>query len=237
MRFDSPEGDVVQYRPVSGPAVAGLVAGLLSAAGLVSALFWPFGPVGIVLSGLALWQIAARAPVLAGRKIAMAGLMLSITCSVAAPVDWTVHRWLIRRSARQFTSLWFDAIQAGDVAHAHQLMIEAKYREPNEDRLWDFYRKGPRWQQELKTLVETPVVRVLLALGTKARVRYYDLGDETEFENRQSIRLFYSVTYEDQIDTKTFFMAVSLDRIDTKDGAHWQVVHADGGVHPPGVED
>jgi hypothetical protein len=237
MRFDSPKDDAVQYRPVSGLAVVGFLAGLLCSVGLVSPLMWPLAPLGIVLSAAALWRIAARAPALIGRKLAMIGLALSITFTVAFPADWVVHRWLIRRSARQFAQRWLDAIRAGDAAHAHQLMLQSQYRELNDDQLLDFYRKGPRWQQELKTMAETPAVRALLALGPKARVRYYDVSDEAEFEARQWMRLYYAVTFEDEVDLKTFFIAISLECFTTKDESRWRVVRCDGGVQPPGWDD
>jgi hypothetical protein len=236
-RFDAPVDDITEYRAVSSLAVGGLLAGLASVAVFLSPLAWFVPLAGLVLSGLALWRIARLSPALVGRKAAIAGLLLSIMFAVQTPADWYVHRRMVRGEARQFASLWFDAIHEGAIEKAHQLTLDPRRRRPLDQQLPDLYRNSVRSRTELKEFVAQPAVRTLLALGPKAQPRYYEtVSQSREDGNRDELELIYAITYDDEKNQrKSFFVAVAMERSLLDSGrANWRVVQAVGDVRPPG---
>jgi hypothetical protein len=229
--FDSLDADMVRYRALSGLAVVGLVLGIASALDLLVPMFWIMSVLGAVVSGLALWRIRRNAATLTGRRLAQCGLLLSIAFGVAAAVDGFVYRRLFRQEARQFAATWFDYLlyqKPPAPQKSLELTRPPAFRQPLDDRLWDFYRRSARRRDELETYVNSPLVRTLLALGPKAEVRYYsslheDLGGEGE-----TIDLIYAVSYDAPEGKTTFFVDLELKRIKVEGGrASWQLSHAD----------
>ena len=98
---------------------------------------------GFFLSWWALRRIRKSASAMAGRKMAMAGLALSLLFLAAAPTDWLVYRWMIRDEARQFSGLWFKYLTQDEPQKAFQLTEPPQSRRPLDDRLWAYYRKDP----------------------------------------------------------------------------------------------
>ena len=139
-----PGPEPTEYRSLSGLAVAGLAFGLLSAAAMIFPLLLTSAIVGLVLSTWALVRIRRQAPVLVGRRMALAGLFLSVLFAAAVPVDRLVYRWRIQSEARQFGDLWFELLSRGEPQKAHQLTVEPRIRERLDDRLWASYRDDPR---------------------------------------------------------------------------------------------
>jgi hypothetical protein len=228
-RFDAPTDEIVAYRAVSGLAVASLLAALAAPTAMLGTPFWLVPLLGLVLAGLALRQIARRAPALVGRKAALAAGLLSLVFAVAAPTHWLCYRQLLRREARQFAALWFDALRRGEPHKAHQLTIVPRQRLPLDDRLLDTYRKGIHTQEKLKTMIEQPCVRKLLDLGPQAQVRYYGSADQDRQDDRDSVELIYAVGYEERGEPKTFFVDMLLWRV-AAEGYHanWQVARVAG---------
>jgi hypothetical protein len=228
-RFDAPTDEIVEYRAVSGLAVASLLVALAAPAAMLGTPLWLLPPLGMLLAGLALRQIARRAPTLVGRKAALAALLLSLVFAVAAPTQWFCYRQLLRREARQFAAIWFDALRRGEPHKAHQLTVVPRYRQPLDDRLLDTYRKGIRSQEKLKAMVEQPWVRKLLDLGPQAQVRYYGSADQEQQDDRDSVELIYAVSYEERGEPKTFFIDMLLWRV-AAEGYHanWQVARVEG---------
>lgn len=101
------------YRPVSGLAVAALVAGLLSAVALVSPFFWvvPLLAVGLACLGLA--DVSRSGAEKAGRAAALVGLALAVGFGAQAVSAAVTSRWLVTSRARAAATLWLDALRAG----------------------------------------------------------------------------------------------------------------------------
>ena len=75
---DPQDAELAAYRAVAGQAVVGLIFGLLAPLALVDPLLWAVPALGVLLSGWALRRIRRSEPALAGRKMALAGLVLSL---------------------------------------------------------------------------------------------------------------------------------------------------------------
>ena len=104
---DTQDADMVRYRALSGLAVAGLVLGLLSALDVLGPMLWVIPAAGAVTSAVALWRIRRPAVLLAGRRLAQCGLLLSIAFGTAVQADTVIYRILVRKEARRFAATWF----------------------------------------------------------------------------------------------------------------------------------
>jgi len=226
--------DAAQYRAISGLAVAGLLAGALSLLALAAPLLWIVAVVAVVVNLKALRWVAANAPALLGRKAALAGLALSTFAVFAVPVDWLAYRYSVRREARQFAETWFDYLRADRPMWAHQLTISPTSREMlDEKKLWEAYR-DEQARQMLREFVTKPEVRLLLALGDRAIVRFHDTESHWAEESRDRVYLTFAVTFTDTDGLKTFFVGLLLERavdLPTRH-AYWQVARSVGGVKP-----
>ncbi len=233
-RLNLPEDpDAAQYRAVSGLAIVGLLAGLLSLLALVAPVLWAVAFVALIVNLKAIQRIAANAPALLGRKAALAGLAFSVIALCAAPADWIVYRRLVRQEARQFADLWFDYLRADQPHRAHQLTVGPTSRDPFDDKLWESYR-DEQARSMLQQFIVKPEVRTLLALGDKATVRYYATESQWAEGDRDRVYQTFAVTYPDSDGLKTFFIGLLLEReIDAPTGhAYWQISRSLGGVTP-----
>lgn len=236
---DGPDAEIAQYRAVSGLGVAGLIFGLLGPVAMFGPLLWIVPLWGIVLCGLALWQIRQNAPGLAGRKAALLGLIFSLLFGAAAPTSWLSYRWVIRREARQFAGQWFEFLRDDQPHKAYQLTLHPKSRQPLDDQtLKGFYRPGAPGREELDNYVSLRLIRTLRALGEKARVRYYQTDGQTHTGEKDVLYQIYAVTYQDPQagKRKTFFVSLKMERLKLNTGqAEWQLASTEDGFKPEGL--
>ncbi len=230
----SDDPDATQYQAISGLAVAGLLAGLLSLLAFASPLLWVLAVVAVMVNVKALRWVAANAPALLGRKAALTGLALSVFTVFAIPVDWLLYRAFLRQEARQFAELWFDYLRTDHPLLAHQLTVAPSMRGRLDDRkLWESYQDIEA-RQMLRQYLARPEVRTLLALGDRAIVRYYATESQWADGPRDRVYQTFAVTFPDTDGLKTFFVGLSMQRevdLPTRH-AYWQVVASAGGVKP-----
>jgi hypothetical protein len=233
--FAASGDELGDYRTLSVLAVVGLVLGIGSIAALLAVPFWGLPAAGIIVNSLALWRISRRQPALGGGRLATAGLALSLFWAAAAPVDTFVYQRLIRGQARRAAERWFDALARGQPQEAHQLTLLPKKRAPRGQPLWQHYRQVAQAAGELRSYVDQPTVRTLLALSTKVRVRYYETVDQGRDDSRDWVALIYAVTYDEGEGPKTFFIELLVDRDSLEPGtADWRIARINGGVRPAG---
>jgi hypothetical protein len=228
------DADTTQYRAVSGLAIFGLLAGLLSLLGLVTPLLWALAIVALLVNLKALKRIEANAPALLGRKAALVGLAVSAVALCAAPADWIVYRVFLRGEARQVAGMWFDYLRENQPHKAHQLGLRPTTREPLDDKLWESYREGGEGRPVFEQFLHTPEVSTLLALGDKATVRYYATESQWTEADHDRVYQTFAVTFPDSDGLKTFFVGLMLERmVHAPTGhAYWQVARTFGGVKP-----
>jgi len=161
---------------------------------------------------------------LTGRRLAWVGLSLSLLVAAAAPTDWLIYRRIVRDEARQFSSLWLRCLTHDEPHKAHQLITPPQNRQPLNDHLWNYYRNNPRSRQSLEGYVQIPLVRTLLALGPRAVVRFYETAGQTQEDDIDVVEEVYAVTYEEEGETKSFFVVVQTLRMKLADGhADWLI--------------
>lgn len=233
--FDS--GEEVDYRSVSGKAVAGLVLGVLSATALIHPLLWFVPAAAAGFSLLALREIGREDNRLVGRVAALAGLALGLFFGTAAACGYYVRRAMAIDEARQTADMWFDKLQHDEPHRAHQLSIPPGERFPiDEPNLWEAYRGLPKMSAGLKEFVEKPAVAALLKLGPRAKVRYYSTEGYATGGKIEGVKMLYAVTYDEGQRPRTFFVQLAVvRRADAPAGQNpWYVADIEGGVRPPG---
>ena len=232
---DPQDAELAEYRALAGQAVLGLIGGLLSPLALVDPMLWSIPMLGAIVSWWALQPHPRGAPAISGRKMALAGLMLSLLFLAAAPADWLIYRGMVRNEARQFSGEWFKYLAQDQPQTAHQMTVAPPSRQPLDDRLWAVYRNAPRLRQELENYVKSPLVRTLLALGPKAQVRFYETAAQARDNDNDQVDQVYAVTYEEGSERKSFFVLVRMTRLKLRGGgADWRIVQTEGGYRPPG---
>jgi hypothetical protein len=236
--FSGPgDAEVAQYRAVCKFAVVGLALGLLSPIALLGRAFWAVPAAGAIAGIVGLWRTSRQSSEVVGRGLAVAALALSVLFASAACTDWLVHRRQVTAEAQQFAAMWFDYLRQGRPQRAHQLTLSPSVRLPFDGRLWEYYRTADHKAEDLKAYVNKPVVRALLALADKALVRYCQTTATAQSAEggKEWVELVYAVTYSDDGATKTFFVAIGLERTALEGGrAQWQIRGVEGGIRPPG---
>ncbi len=243
--FDAADDEITAYRGLSSLAVIGLLVALLAPLAMFAAYLLVLPLLAAVLSGLALWRIAAQAPNLAGRKAALAGMLLGVTFLVAAPADELLYRYFIRREARQFADDWIDAVRYGQVYIAHNLTLDPQRRVPPTappdmtlaEHYAAYYRDHNVFKRLLPAFLDKPLMRTLFALGTAAEYRPYDTAEEGSRGEGDYVALTYAVTFRDENQQKkTFFITLEMGRlIQHKTGrCDWIMGRVEGPVKPAG---
>jgi hypothetical protein len=239
---DARDAELSTYRPVTWEAVLGLIVGLASPLALVDWFLWAVPAVGLLLSWRALRRIARDPSALAGRKMALVGLILSLGFGAAAPSDWLVYRWNACREARGFAEAFFRYIAQDEPQKAFQFLLPGAQRQPLDNQLWGFYNHNEKMRKGLEGFVrpstaESPnVPRVLLALGPKATVRFYQTVEQDRMDDKtyKVVQLF-AVSYDDDGEKKSFFVKVAMIRERVPpDGVAWRIFGVEGGVQPEG---
>jgi hypothetical protein len=172
---------------------------------------------------------------MAGGKLALWGLLLSLLFLTAAPADWLSYRWMVAKEARQFAAQWFKYVTQDEPQKAFQLTTAPQSRQPLDDHLWAFYRNNPRQRQELDNYVKSSTVRALLALGARAQVRFYQTAAQARNGDNDEVNQVFAVTYEERGERTSFFVVARMVRSRLGNGAaDWRLVGADGGFRPEG---
>jgi hypothetical protein len=231
---DSDDAEVAQYQAVSGLAVVALIFGLLSPLAVVHPSFWVIPLAGILLSLLALRQIARDVPARIGRKAARVGLAISMV-SIAAGVSMKTTRCLmLDAEARRFTGYLFRYLRQDDAFRAHQLCQLPESRKPLNDPAWDARSLGPSAQRDLVEFVSRDEIRALLRLGDRARVRFYDTERRWREQGNELVKLAYAVTYDDAGQKKSFFVRVVAERVEDPETGHayWYLADLDDPIRP-----
>jgi len=229
---DSPDAEVTEYRAVCGLAVVGSIAGIAAALAMVHPVLWAVPAAGIVLSVAALWRIDRDA--LVGRKAAVAGLILSVLFGSIAPADWFTYRRLVDGEAKRFGIQWFDLLRRGEMLKSYQLKEPPDSRPPLDDRLWEKYQPGSMERAALQDYLDRAEVRSLLALGTRARVRYYDTEGHSRVGGADQVSQVFAVTTGEPGRETSYFVRLDMQRYtDNHTGrAYWQLVDFQGAVRP-----
>jgi hypothetical protein len=157
----------VEYRTLSVPAILGLVLGLASPLCFGAPLLMLIPISGIAISVFALRRIAASDGALAGRWVAVAGLILCTSLAVAPLSREFVLRLLRSQQAQGFAASWLKLVVSGHAEEAFQLASDSM-RGPGPP---DPGKKTPP-ANPYDTFLGSPLVKAMSAAGADANVHF-----------------------------------------------------------------
>jgi hypothetical protein len=211
---DASEEDV-SYTRLSVFAAIAVVLGLASFLIFLSPYFVFLNVLGIVFALTAVVFIARSERTLTGLRIAQTGLCCSIVSFVAVASLWTVYPIGVQREADQFFRIWFDAAAKNNVPLMKELNSNYWERPDTQDaeKWWKKQYEDRYAHKSIHDFTSDPLVRVLLALGDKAKVTYYKTLLNTTFGDKDYVENVYAVTYPAK-DGKyeTFFVKIKGER-------------------------
>jgi hypothetical protein len=228
------EADVAQYHAISLLAVLGLILGLAAPLAVLNPVLAVVPLAGIATSGLALYRISRAGGALIGYKAALGGLLLSVACGAAAVGDRLLYQALVRDEARRFAAEWFAALRDGKPEVAFELTRPPADRRPLDDKLAGDVFGDFEAREAVRQFVADRTVAALLALGPKARVRYYETADQGAEPRGEVVWQTYAVTFDTESGPSTFFVELVLERFPNAETgqAYWQIMRASGGIQP-----
>jgi hypothetical protein len=168
--------ELAGYRPVSGLAVAALLAGCGSALVLFTSLAAMLPLVAIVLAVVALVDLARSEGRRVGRPAALAGLALAIGFAAQATGGFVVDRWVGGQRAAATAAAWSDAVREGRFADAVGLCSPLAL--PPTDR--DPSQPAPTEADRAAAFQALPAVAAVTACGRAARPTVSVRKDATE---------------------------------------------------------
>ena len=226
-----------EYRALSLAALASLGVGLLSPLALVAPFLYAIPALGVAISLVALWKIARASGELIGRSVAIAGLLLSISFGIVAVSSSLFEQALLRVRASRVAESWFEQLTTGAPQAAWQLTQPLSQRTAIETSLAEFYRQHPQHRAAVERYAEEPLIKTLLALGSRGQYRFYQTyavgGDDS---GRVQIAQVYAVSFPDAEGQLTsFFVQIILERLPAGNGQpiYWRIASTEGGFKPP----
>lgn len=234
--LDSTEESELRYESVEPWAIVALVLGLLAPVALASSVLWFVPILGLPAASAALWRIR-QSPGRSGRVLALVGLALSAFFLTAAIAETASAQWLLVRQARPVGDQFLEYLREGSPEKALMLRRLPAYRYPPDESLWSYYRRDDEAKAELRAFVRGEPIRMILALGDRADVRFYRTTGVGADGDVAQADLWYSITFTGADGRKkTYFLSLLLERkpTDDPDLNPWRVRDYIGGVDPRG---
>jgi len=197
---------------------------------------WLFfiGVFAVLLSLFAFWAIRSAEGGLTGTVFAYFGLCSAVIALVSVAVFWSAYQYGVRREADQFFRLWFAAVQQGDIPQAkeYRSIYSNRSQAANAEEWWKEQYEGKYTHHAVHRYVEDKLIRVLTALGDKAKVSYYKTLSLTSERESDTATVIYAVTCPaDSGESETFFVSINGKRIYPSEAAHftaagWHIIGA-----------
>ena len=212
---DVSEGETAYARP-SVAALMSTAFGLATFLVFMTPWFFFFGILAVASCGIALWNIRNSEGILTGTTFAYTGLCCAFVALVSVSVFWPAYQYGLRKEADQFFRLWFVAFQQDNEQEAIPQAMELhtfyanRSKASNAEEWWQHQYESQHLHRAVHRYVENELVRVLLALGEKAKVTYYktlQVVCEPEYNQVSSV---YAVTFPGELGgTETFFVRIN----------------------------
>jgi hypothetical protein len=176
---NSHEQSLVEYRSISGLALAALGLGLASALFLTNPLLAPIPLLAITVALVSMRAIKTSGGQVMGRAPAIVGL-----CLATFFLGWGVasrfsRAMTLEAHAREFAEGWLKLVAEGDLQQADQLRQPTHNRLRSADSRQEVYAKNPEAMRSLKDFFSTPPLSEFIAQGANVRIQYESL-DSTE---------------------------------------------------------
>jgi hypothetical protein len=186
------EQPLAQYRSIAPIALVAAGLGAASAVILTTPLLALVPVAGIVTSIVALRTIARSEGQLAGRLPAIIGLSLATFF-----LGFGLSRHLARQSvmeqrAREMTDVWIGLLEEGKVKEAHQFRETPAQRLSAPQAIAERYATNPEAASQLKTFINSPGIKDIVARGKAADVRFEGVASASRDGQSDMLVLRYS---------------------------------------------
>jgi hypothetical protein len=226
------EREVPGYRPMSLLAFLTLALGLVSGIALAHPIAWFAPAITLVIGVYSLRRISEPRANLAGRRLAMLGILLAVLFGAWAPSRYYTRQRHFFEAARQFADSWLALVREGKLQEAHQLTLMHHRRQATTAGLPRFYRENEQERQALANYFRKPLIKSLVELGTKAEF-VYRAGHAISppEDGRQLVVLDYEARWQDESGPRTLPFLLSLERQDLPD-SNMNIWRIEGAIDP-----
>ncbi|MDR3198257.1 MAG: hypothetical protein LBU34_10365 [Planctomycetaceae bacterium] len=211
---DASEEDAL-YTRLSIPALLAAIFGAASFLVFMTPWFFFLSVLGILFAFIAISTIGKAEGGLTGLRFAQFGLCSSIVSLTAVVVLWPSYQYGVRVEADRFFRIWFDALQHNNIPLAKGL-TSPYWERPASDKpeeWWKNQYENNFLHKSVHSYMENKLIRVLLALGGKAKVSYYKTLSVTTGEDKDTVVAVYAVNFpNDNGETETFFVRMTGKR-------------------------
>ena len=226
-------GETIEYRTLSVLAIVSLIFGLASPLCFGAPLLMVIPVFGAAISILALVRIAASEGTLAGKWMAIVGLVLCVGIGVAPFTRGLAIRSLRTHQAKDFAEGWIRLIVAGKTEDAFRLTIDST--------------RGPAPQapgepakpqtNPYDTFVGLPLVKSMTAYGADADIEYAGTVsyDPVTF-HRVLVRQKYLVSspgLESSLKPLEVYLTMQRAKLATEGRSRWLMYMMDDGTKAP----
>jgi hypothetical protein len=234
--FESEEGT---YQSLSVMAIVGLFLGAASTLALLSLAFFFVPLVAIAVNAKALRNIAEPSLALTGRRLAFAGLLLSLVFGISGLLQPWLFEFSMQSQSLETARQWFEAVRANQPELAHQLTKPIWIRNSSVGSLPKVYASGQA-RADLDKYLKEPAVKWLFSLGKEAHVRLHQqLGVvSNDLDDTDRVKNAYAVTIAEKTEPVTYLVEVeSTRRLDLLSKTRsWFVTSARFITSPPGID-
>ena len=202
---DEQEGlDSEGYRAISKTSVIAFVLGLLSFTAPVFPAFWIFPLFGLVIASVALVRMNRSEFNLAGKGLAVTGLLLSLLFGSMGLSRHYGHKAILNSQAEEFGTLWFGLLSQGSMFKAHQLVMDPKQRVMAEVILSEQYKNDVKLQDALKEFTGEPFIQDVQSKKENVRFTLVKTLNHRRDQQTIYIRQIYDVSIQEGQTTRVF---------------------------------
>jgi hypothetical protein len=253
-----PEEHVVEpqvYQRVSGFALAGIIVASTFTLIMLVAAVWSLIektplllPVGVqmipavsgVLCGMGLWLISRSEGTLAGRKMALTGLLLSVFVGLGYTAYYSAAYFVVRQKAEKFNEEWFQKVENGKFWHAFIDTLEPEIRRNlNPDNTENMKARFNLRQTRSQTMeekgrfdmfMEHPMIRFLRQGGPTVQITPLGTRDLDYKDGAYRVERTWRVTTQEGTVEMTIPVIGRNSPKREFEGRQWQIVWAEVSV-------
>ncbi len=164
------EPEFVEYRSLSGWAVAALVLGLLSPAAIIAPILWLIPAMGIVAALVAMRSIKAAQGQKSGWYLALLGLLLAFFFGTAGPARAITRNLWLETRAERLARVFLGLLQQNKPLEAHELTKTASHRKPLGPNALELIEQNPDMKREYDRFLNGQLVKTLLEQGETVEI-------------------------------------------------------------------
>jgi hypothetical protein len=206
------EPEVVEYRSVSGWAVAALMLGLLSPAAIVAPILWLIPAIGLVAAIIAMWSISAAQGQKSGWYLALLGLLLAIFFGVAGPARAITRNIWLETRAERVAHVFVELLRQNKPLEAHELTRAASQRKPLGPNALELIQKNPDTKREYDRFLSSELVKTLLEWGETAQVDLSSVSFLGSNEHQDVLTVQYHIASKDAAKPLSLSGEIGLER-------------------------